>query len=143
VLPVFVDCHIHFIDGSFQFGRVNLEGAKYPSDIARKRFREYAAEHPGDDWIRAADGLRLSARGAAAQERRGRNLPHRPVFLKAIRAYVLGEIQSAPMPGSPARLKIRPRHDRFATRNSEATGGAKKGIRGESGLDDHSKPFSR
>jgi len=50
VLPGFVDCHIHFIDGSFSLGRVNLEGAKDPSDI-QKRLREYAAEHPGDDWI--------------------------------------------------------------------------------------------
>jgi hypothetical protein len=50
VLPGFVDCHIHFIDGSFSLGRVNLEGAKDPSEI-QKRLREYAAEHPGDDWI--------------------------------------------------------------------------------------------
>jgi len=50
VLPGFVDCHIHFIDGSFSLGRVNLEGAKDPADI-QKRLREYAAEHPGDDWI--------------------------------------------------------------------------------------------
>jgi len=50
VLPGFVDCHIHFIDGSFSLGRVNLEGAKDPVDI-QKRLREYAAEHPGDDWI--------------------------------------------------------------------------------------------
>jgi hypothetical protein len=50
VLPGFVDCHIHFIDGAFSLGRVNLEGAKDPADI-QKRLREYAAEHPGDDWI--------------------------------------------------------------------------------------------
>jgi len=50
VLPGFVDCHIHFIDGSFSLGRVNLEGAKDPADI-QKRLREYAAEHPGEDWI--------------------------------------------------------------------------------------------
>ena len=50
VLPGFVDCHIHFIDGSFSLGRVNLEGAKDPADI-QKRLREYAAAHPGDDWI--------------------------------------------------------------------------------------------
>ncbi len=41
VLPGFVDCHIHFIDGSFSLGRVNLEGAKDPVDI-QKRLREYA-----------------------------------------------------------------------------------------------------
>jgi predicted amidohydrolase YtcJ len=50
VLPGFVDCHIHFIDGSLSLGRVNLEGAKDPADI-QKRLREYASEHPGDDWI--------------------------------------------------------------------------------------------
>ena len=47
VLPGFVDCHIHFIDGSFSLGRVKLEGAKERSDI-QKRLRQYAAEHPGD-----------------------------------------------------------------------------------------------
>jgi predicted amidohydrolase YtcJ len=50
VLPGFVDCHVHFIDGALSLGRVNLEGAKDPADI-QKRLREYAAEHPGDDWI--------------------------------------------------------------------------------------------
>jgi predicted amidohydrolase YtcJ len=50
VLPGFVDCHVHFIDGAFSLGRVNLEGAKDPADV-QKRLREYAAEHPGDDWI--------------------------------------------------------------------------------------------
>src|SRR3981189_2187954 len=28
VLPGFVDCHVHFIDGAFSLGRANLEGAK-------------------------------------------------------------------------------------------------------------------
>lgn len=50
VLPGFTDCHIHFIDGSFSLGRVNLEGAKDPADI-QKRLREYAAAHPGDGWV--------------------------------------------------------------------------------------------
>jgi predicted amidohydrolase YtcJ len=50
VLPGFTDCHIHFLDGSLSLGRVNLEGAKDAADI-QKRLREYASEHPGDDWI--------------------------------------------------------------------------------------------
>jgi predicted amidohydrolase YtcJ len=50
VLPGFVDCHIHFMDGSLSLGRVNLEGAKDPAEI-QKRLRQYAVEHPGDDWI--------------------------------------------------------------------------------------------
>src|SRR5260370_25020589 len=48
VLPGFVDCHIHFIDGSFSLDRGDLEGAKDSSDI-QKRLREYAVEHPGGD----------------------------------------------------------------------------------------------
>ena len=50
VLPGFVDCHIHFLDGSLSLGRVNLEGAKDTSDI-QQRLREYAAKHPGKDWV--------------------------------------------------------------------------------------------
>src|SRR6266446_9401469 len=50
VLPGFVDSHIHFMDGSLSLGRVNLEGATDAVDIQR-RLREYAAKHPGKDWI--------------------------------------------------------------------------------------------
>ena len=50
VLPGFVDSHIHFLDGSFSLGRVNLEGAKNTADI-QKRLRDYASGHPGKDWI--------------------------------------------------------------------------------------------
>jgi predicted amidohydrolase YtcJ len=50
VLPGFTDCHIHFIDGSFSLGRVNLEDAKDAADI-QQRLREYGSKHPGNDWI--------------------------------------------------------------------------------------------
>jgi predicted amidohydrolase YtcJ len=50
VLPGFVDCHIHFLEGSISLGHANLEGAKNPADIQRM-LREYAEKHPGDDWI--------------------------------------------------------------------------------------------
>ena len=50
VLPGFVDCHIHFLDGSLSLGRVNLEGAKDAPEI-QQRLREYAAKHPGKDWV--------------------------------------------------------------------------------------------
>jgi predicted amidohydrolase YtcJ len=50
VLPGFVDCHIHFLEGSISLGQANLEGAKNPADIQRM-LREYAEKHPGDDWI--------------------------------------------------------------------------------------------
>ena len=50
VLPGFTDCHIHFMDGAFSLGRVNLEGAKDPADI-QQRLRAYGSAHPGNDWI--------------------------------------------------------------------------------------------
>ena len=50
VLPGFVDCHIHFLEGSISLGQANLEGAKNPSDIQRV-LREYAEKHPGEGWI--------------------------------------------------------------------------------------------
>jgi predicted amidohydrolase YtcJ len=83
VLPGFTDCHIHFLDGSLSLGRVNLEGAKDAADI-QKRLREYASEHPGDNWI-LGRGWNYAMFGAEA-------LPHkkyldeifsnRPVFLE-------------------------------------------------------------
>jgi predicted amidohydrolase YtcJ len=50
VLPGFVDCHIHFFEGSIKLGWVHLEDAKNLSDI-RAKLREYAAQNPGDGWI--------------------------------------------------------------------------------------------
>jgi len=83
VLPGFVDCHIHFIDGSFSLGRVNLEGAKDPADI-QKRLREYAAEHPGDDWI-LGRGWNYAMFGPEALPHKkylDELFPNRPVFLE-------------------------------------------------------------
>src|SRR5258708_14165567 len=83
VLPGFVDCHIHFIDGSFSLGRVNLEGAKDPADI-QKRLREYASEHPGDNWI-LGRGWNYAMFGPEALPHKkylDEIFPNRPVFLE-------------------------------------------------------------
>jgi len=83
VLPGFVDCHIHFIDGSFSLGRVNLEGAKDSADI-QKRLREYASEHPGDDWI-LGRGWNYAMFGPEALPHKkylDEVFPNRPVFLE-------------------------------------------------------------
>ncbi len=84
VLPGFVDCHIHFMDGSFSLGRVNLEGAKDPADI-QKRLREYGTEHPGDDWI-LGRGWNYAMFGTEAlpdKKYLDEIFPRRPVFLEA------------------------------------------------------------
>ena len=83
VLPGFVDCHIHFIEGSLSLGRVNLEGARDPADI-QKRLREYAAEHPGDDWI-LGRGWNYAMFGPEALPHKkylDEISPNRPVFLE-------------------------------------------------------------
>src|SRR5258708_19653786 len=83
VVPGLVDCHIHFIDGSFSLGRVNLEGAKDAADI-QKRLREYASERPGDDWI-LGRGWNYAMFGAEALPHKkylDEIFPNRPVFLE-------------------------------------------------------------
>jgi hypothetical protein len=83
VLPGFTDCHIHFLDGSLSLGRVNLEGAKDAPDI-QKRLREYAAEHPGEDWI-LGRGWNYAMFGAEALPHKkylDELFPNRPVFLE-------------------------------------------------------------
>jgi len=83
VLPGFVDCHIHFLDGSFSLGRVNLEGSKNPADI-QKRLREYAAEHPGDDWIlgRGWNYAMFGSETLPHKKYLDELFPSRPVFLE-------------------------------------------------------------
>jgi predicted amidohydrolase YtcJ len=83
VLPGFVDCHIHFLDGSLSLGRVNLEGAKNPAEI-QQRLREYAAKHPGRDWIRGRgwDYAMFGADALPHKKYLDELFPDRPVFLE-------------------------------------------------------------
>jgi predicted amidohydrolase YtcJ len=83
VLPGFVDCHIHFLDGSLSLGRVNLEGAKDVADI-QERLRDYAAKHPGPDWIlgRGWDYAMFGAVALPNKKYLDEIFPNRPVFLE-------------------------------------------------------------
>jgi len=83
VLPGFTDCHIHFLDGSLSLGRVNLEGAKDAAEI-QKKLREYASEHPGEDWI-LGRGWNYAMFGPEALPHKkylDELFPNRPVFLE-------------------------------------------------------------
>src|SRR5712692_4132594 len=51
VLPGFVDCHIHFMEGSAKLSWLSLEGAKNLAEI-RYKLATYATQHPGEGWIR-------------------------------------------------------------------------------------------
>ena len=83
VLPGFVDCHIHFLDGSLSLGRVNLDGAKDVADIQR-RLREYAAKHPGKDWIlgRGWDYAMFGAVALPDKKYLDELFPDRPAYLE-------------------------------------------------------------
>ncbi len=83
VLPGFVDCHIHFLDGSLSLGRVNLEGAKDASAI-QQRLHDYAVKHPGNDWV-LGRGWNYAMFGPEALPHKkylDEVFPDRPVFLE-------------------------------------------------------------
>jgi predicted amidohydrolase YtcJ len=83
VLPGFVDCHIHFLDGSLSLGRVNLEDAKDVPDI-QQRLREYAAKHSGSDWLlgRGWDYAMFGAETLPHKKYLDELFPDRPVYLE-------------------------------------------------------------
>src|SRR5215472_1643937 len=82
VLPGFVDCHIHFLEGSLSLGRVNLQGAKDAADI-QKRLRDYASQHPGNDWIlgRGWDYAMFGSEALPHKKYLDEIFPSRPVLL--------------------------------------------------------------
>jgi predicted amidohydrolase YtcJ len=82
VLPGFVDCHIHFLEGSLSLGHVNLEGAKNTAEI-QQRLREYAAKHPADDWIlgRGWNYAMFGTESLPHKKYLDELFPDRPVFL--------------------------------------------------------------
>jgi len=83
VLPGFVDCHIHFMDGALSLGRVNLDGAKDVAEI-QQRLREYAAKHPGNDWLlgRGWDYAMFGSAALPDKKYLDELFPDRPVFLE-------------------------------------------------------------
>jgi predicted amidohydrolase YtcJ len=82
VLPGFVDCHIHFLDGSLSLERVNLEGAKNVAGI-QQRLREYAKDHPGAAWV-LGRGWNYAMFPSSLPDKKTLDgiFPDRPVFLE-------------------------------------------------------------
>jgi predicted amidohydrolase YtcJ len=84
VLPGFVDCHIHFMEGSISLGEVDLAESKDVPEI-QQRLKDYAAKHPGNDWLLGL-GWDYAMFGAAAipdKKYLDEIFPDRPVFLHA------------------------------------------------------------
>jgi predicted amidohydrolase YtcJ len=82
VLPGLVDSHAHFFEGSIFLNRVHLEGSHSLGEI-QKRLKEFAAKHPGNDWLVGA-GWDYAAFGEAKLPHKrflDELFPDRPVFL--------------------------------------------------------------
>jgi predicted amidohydrolase YtcJ len=84
VLPGFVDCDVHFLEGSLSLAGVNLEGTKNPSDM-QNSLREYASEHPGAKWIlgRGWNYAMFSPETLPHKKYLDELFPNRPILLLA------------------------------------------------------------
>src|SRR5258708_36109824 len=88
VLPGFTDCHIHFLDGSLDLQRVQLDDAKTIAEI-QQRVKTFAAAHPGQPWV-LGRGWSYALSGASALPHRtylDEIIPDRPVYLESYDAH--------------------------------------------------------
>ena len=133
VLPGFVDCHIHFLDGSISLGRVNLEGAKDVPDI-QQRLRDYAAKHPGTDWLlgRGWDYAMFGAATFPDKKYLDELFPDRPVFLEGYDGHTYwANSKALAMAGVTRTLPILQTASSFAIPlHSEPTGALKEAAHG-------------
>jgi predicted amidohydrolase YtcJ len=83
VLPGFVDCHIHFLDGSLSLLQVNLDQARSVADI-QQQVKAYAIAHPELPWI-LGRGWQYTAfaDGLPSKAILDQIIPDRPVYLES------------------------------------------------------------
>jgi len=84
VLPGFVDCHIHFMDGSMGLTRVDLNDAKTVTEI-QKRVKDYAESHAQEPWITGMGWTYPTFGPSALPDKKILDdvVPTRPVYLVA------------------------------------------------------------
>jgi hypothetical protein len=84
LLPGFVDCHIHFMDGSLGLTRVDLNEATTVAEI-QKRVKAYADAHPNEPWIQGMGWTYPTFGPAALPDKKILDdvVPDRPVYLIA------------------------------------------------------------
>ena len=54
IVPGFIDCHTHFMEGGFALASVQLREAKTPQEFIN-RIKEFAATQPKGTWITSGD----------------------------------------------------------------------------------------
>jgi predicted amidohydrolase YtcJ len=84
VLPGFVDCHIHFMEGSLGLTHVDLNDAGTVAEI-QKRVKEYAAAHPDEPWITGMGWTYPTFKPSGLPDKKFLDevVPDRPVYLSA------------------------------------------------------------
>jgi predicted amidohydrolase YtcJ len=84
LLPGFTDCHIHFLDGSLDLQRVNLEDAKTIAEI-QQRVKDFAAAHPDKAWVLGRGWSYAVFGGTALPDKKYLDeiIPDRPVYLES------------------------------------------------------------
>jgi len=88
LLPGFTDCHIHFLDGSLDLQRVQLDDAKTIAEIQR-RVKTFAAAHPEQPWV-LGRGWSYALFGTSALPNKDyldEIIPDRPVYLESYDAH--------------------------------------------------------
>jgi predicted amidohydrolase YtcJ len=84
VLPGFVDCHIHFMEGSLGLTHVDLNDAGSVTEI-QKRVKEYAVAHPNEPWITGMGWTYPTFKPSGLPDKKFLDevVPDRPVYLSA------------------------------------------------------------
>ncbi len=84
VLPGFVDCHIHFMEGSLGLTHVDLNEASTVLEI-QKRVKTYADAHPTEPWITGMGWMYPTFKPSGLPDKKilDEIVPDRPVFLEA------------------------------------------------------------
>jgi predicted amidohydrolase YtcJ len=90
VLPGFVDCHIHFIEGAIKLSWLNLEEEKNLEGL-RAKLRAYGEQHPGNGWIQGAGwNYGMFGPGKLPDKKDLDDIfPDRPVFLEGFDGHTL------------------------------------------------------
>jgi predicted amidohydrolase YtcJ len=83
VLPGFVDCHIHFLDGSLSLLQVNLDQARAVAEI-QEQVKAYSSAHPELPWVLGRGWQYTAFRdGLPTKAILDQIIPDRPVYLES------------------------------------------------------------
>jgi len=128
VLPGFVDCHIHFMDGSLGLTQVDLNDAKTIPEI-QKRVKDYAAAHPEKPWITGMGWTYPTFGPSALPDKRilDEVVPDRPVYLVAFDGHSSwANSKALEMAGITRKTPDPPNGKIVRDQNGEATGALKE-----------------